>query len=80
MVNSVNDDILIISSEIYMYKVSLQEKNINSYYSMFKDLTLNFNDEKYNELREILKIIIYYNIKLDEMKFEDLKNVMNENI
>lgn len=73
----VNSKFYIVSSEKFIYKLELTLKNNESnFYSIFKDMTLNFNNEKYNEMLEILKIILYYNLEIDNLPFLEVKNYM----
>jgi hypothetical protein len=73
----INSKFYIASSEKFIYKLDLSLKNKeHNFYSIFKDMTLNFNNEKYNEMLETLKIILYYNLEIDSLSFSEVKNYM----
>lgn len=74
--NSKEDEFYLISSEFYIYRIKICDKN-NESFSIFKDLSLNFNNEKYFRLLETLKIIIYFNLEIDKLEFSKLKIYMN---
>jgi hypothetical protein len=74
-VNNLNE-ILLISSELFIYRIKVAFKENNAFNSIFQDLTLNFNNQKYLDLLETIKIITYYNIEIDKIELKDLKNHM----
>jgi hypothetical protein len=67
-----NNELVIISSECFFYRLNLSTSNKDNY-TIFRDITLNFNNEKYVELLENLKIIIYFNLELQKIEFKELK-------
>jgi hypothetical protein len=69
------ENICFISSHAYIYQIKISKKK-NDNISIFKDLTLNFNNEKYRDLLETLKLILYYNLEVDKLEFQDLPNIM----
>jgi hypothetical protein len=50
--------------------------NSNEYLPIFKDITLNFNNNKYIELLKSLKILILFNLEIQKIPFSDLQKYM----
>jgi hypothetical protein len=73
----------LISSEFFIYhvKFGFRDNQVNCF-SLVKDITLNVNNYKYKELLQTLKILIYFNIEIMMIPFEELrdylKNVFEE--
>ncbi len=61
----------LLSSESFLYRLTMIEKSKASF-SIFKDLTLNFTDDKFREMMDMLKVIIYTKIEIDNIEFKDL--------
>lgn len=73
-------DLCFVSSEKFIYQVNISSKQSNSL-SLFGDLALNFNNEKYKEMMDLIKIFLYYQIEiqkksLDEIVREDKDNLL----
>jgi len=71
------DYFYLLSSNKFIYKLSLKSNTrSNEFLPIFKDITLNFNNNKYIELLKSLKIIILYNLEIQRIPFKSLQNHM----
>lgn len=71
------DYFYMISSEKFLYKINLKTKTAeNEYLPIFKDITLNFNNNKYLNLLQTLKLLLVFNLEIQAIPFNKLKNYM----
>ena len=73
LITNSNRELILKSSGNYFYKLNLKN-NSNPVITIFNDVTLNFNNEKYVDLLDTLKVIIFYNCELKKVKLPELKH------
>ena len=73
LITNINSELILKSSGNYFYKLNLRNNN-NPVITIFNDVTLNFNNEKYVDLLETMKVIIFYNCEVKKLKLSELKH------
>lgn len=74
-----NNDLCFISSEQFIYQVNISSKQTTSL-SLFGDLGLNFNNEKYKEMLELLKIILYYHLEIHHLSLNEITQITDNQL
>ena len=75
LINFRGEELILKSSGNYFYKLTLTN-HVNPMYTILNEVTLNFNNDKYFDLIETLKLIIFYNCEILKHNFCDLKKII----